>query len=145
MTCAPLYAEDLSIKISLGIRDNDKLFEEGEKGIAKYPLAFRIENTSKMLIDKHTIPNLFFQGTIHVLTKEGKEEKTKFQTMWRTTIYDLQPGATFESPVYGDLLAFFASLKDGDYQVWWTLRELTSNTLRVTVTNGKVTRTYSEI
>ncbi len=131
-----LHADESPIKISLGIREA-KL--PAITNVA-FPLAFRIENTGKTTIKEDQIPALFFAGILHVLPKEGKEEQTKFQRIWRTAARDLQPGATVESPVVGNFLSFFPSLKDGVYQVWWTHGDLKSNVLNFTVTKGKVFR-----
>ncbi|MEY2407557.1 MAG: hypothetical protein QOF48_227 [Verrucomicrobiota bacterium] len=136
MACAALHAGEPSIKIALGIREG----KWGALTNVAYPLAFRIENTGKELIKEHQIPALFFKGVIHVLPKDGKEQQTDVQKMWRTVVHDLQPGATLESPVVGNIVTFFPSAKDGDYQVWWTLADLKSNVLRFTVTKGKVIR-----
>jgi hypothetical protein len=133
---ASLHAGEPSIKIKLGIRES----KFGALTNVAYPLAFRIENTGKEAIKEHQIPVLFFKGVIHVLPKDGKEQQTDVQKTWRTMVHDLQPGATFESPVVGNILTFFPSAKDGDYQVWWTLQDFKSNVLRFTVTNGKVVR-----
>ena len=134
MASVPLHADDLSIKISLGIRDTKVLSFTN----LTYPLAFRIEDTGKAVIKADQIPGLFFKGVIHVLPKDGKEQQADVQKAWRTMIRDLQPGATFESPVYADLLTFFPSAKDGVYVVWWTLGDCKSNVLHFTVTKGKV-------
>src|SRR5712692_1761963 len=85
MACAPLHADEQSLKISLGIRDNT--FVTLQK--VEYPLAFRIENTRETVIKDRDIPSLFFKGIAHVLPKGGKEEQTTFQTFWRTSVYDL--------------------------------------------------------
>jgi hypothetical protein len=134
MVSASLRADELSIKISLGIRDSKLL---GIKDVA-YPLAFRIENTGKTVIKGEKIPELFFESIVHVLAKDRKEQQADVEKIWNTMIYDLKPGATFESPIVGDLLTFFPSAKDGDYQVWWTLGDLKSNVLHFTVAGGKV-------
>ena len=130
----PLHADDLSIKISLGIRDIKALSLTN----LTYPLAFRIENTGKAVIKADQIPFLFFKGVIHVLPKDGKEQQADVQKAWRTIVFDLNSGAIFESPVYADLLTFFPSAKDGVYDVWWTLGDFKSNVLHFTVTKGKV-------
>ncbi len=134
MASVPLHADESSIKISLGIRDSKILAHTN----LTYPLAFRIQNTGTTVINEDKIPILFFTGVIHILPKDGQEEQAAFQKVWRTTVRDLQPGTTFESPVYGDLVSFFPWAKDGVYQVWWTLGVFKSNVLRFTVTNGKV-------
>jgi len=134
MASAPLHANDLSIKISLGIRDTKVLLSTN----LTYPLAFQIENTGNTVIKADQIPSLFFKGIIHILPKDGQEQHDKFQNGWRTMILDLQPGATFESPVYADLLTFFPSAKDGVYDVWWTFGDMKSNVLHFTVIKGKV-------
>ena len=134
MASAPLHADDLSIKISLGIRNTKVLSFTN----LTYPLAFRIENTGKTVIKGNQIPDLFFKGVIHILPKDGQEQHDNFEKMWRTMVYDLQPGATFESPVVGDILTFFPSAKDGVYDVWWTFGDMKSNVLHFTVTKGKV-------
>ena len=131
-----LHADESPIKISLGIREV-KL--PAITNVA-FPLAFRIENTGKTTIKEDQIPALFFAGILHVLPKEGKQEQTKFQRIWRTGVRDLQPGATVESPVVGNFLSFFPSLKDGVYQVWWTHGDLKSNVLNFTVTKGRIFR-----
>ena len=131
---ASLHAADLSIKISLGVRDAKLLTITN----VAYPLAFRIENVGKTVIDKHQIPDLFFKGIIHVLPKDGKEQQTDLGKFWWSVVYDLQPRATFEHPVVGSLLTFFPSMKDGVYQVWWTLDDFKSNILHFTVTDGKL-------
>ncbi len=136
MTSASLHGDELSIKISLGIRDSKLVTTTN----VAYPLAFRIENIGKAVVKEDQIPGLFLKGVIHILPKDGKEQHTEFQKMWRTRVYDLQPGATFESPVVGDIFTFFPSTKDGDYWVWWTLGYFKSNVLSFTVTNGKVLR-----
>ena len=131
----PIFIEDLPLRISLGIRDSTYVAAAQRVG---FPLAFRAENSGTITIPKERVAEIFAEGVIHVLPKNEAEQRTKVQKMWRTMIYDLKPGKTFESPNYGDLLAFFPSLPDGDYQVWWTLDKLKSNVLRFTVTNGKV-------
>ena len=136
MASASLQAGELSIKIGLAIRDVKLLRITN----VAYPLAFRIENTGKPVIKEDQIPGLFFSGVIHLLPKDGKEQQTNFQRTWASRIYDLKPGAAFESPVVGDILTFFPSINNGDYQVWWTLGDLKSHVLRFTVTNGRVLR-----
>src|SRR5260221_660381 len=111
LACATLHASELSIKIKLGIRGS-KL---GTITNVAYPLAFQIENTGKVVIKQEELPDLFFKGAIHVLPKDGKEQQTHVQKAWRTMFHDLQPGATFESPVVGNILTFFPSAKDNDY------------------------------
>ena len=91
MTSAPLHGDELSIKISLGIRDSKLVTTTN----VAYPLAFRIENIGKAVVKEDQIPGLFLKGVIHILPKDGKEQHTEFQKMWRTRVYDLQPGATF--------------------------------------------------
>jgi len=132
---AALHADEASIKISLGIRDAKLL---SVTNVPPYPLAFRIENVGKTVIDKHQIPVLFFKGRIHVLPKDGKEQQKDLGKFWMSFVHDLQPGATFDHPVVGSLLTFFHSLKDGVYQVWWTLDDFKSNVLHFTVTDGKL-------
>jgi hypothetical protein len=137
MASVPLHADELrhlSIKISLGIRDTKALSFTN----LTYPLAFRIENTGKTVIKGDQIPGLFFKGVIHILPKDGQEQHDNFQKMWRTRIYELKPGATFESPDYADLLTFFPSAKDGVYDVWWTFGDMKSNVLHFSVTKRKV-------
>jgi hypothetical protein len=51
---------------------------------------------------------------------------------------DLQPGETTDCSATGDIVTFFPSAKDGDYEVWWTLGDMKSNVSHFTVTNGKV-------
>jgi hypothetical protein len=140
ITSASLHAEELSIKITLGIRDTNRVATTN----VAYPLAFRIDNTGKAVVKGDQIPDLFFKGVIHLLPKDGKEQQTDFPKFWRTRIYDLQPGATSESPVVADILTFFPLAKDGVYQVWWTVGDLKSNVLRFTVAKGKAFRNDSK-
>jgi hypothetical protein len=134
MACASLHAGELSVKIKLGIRES-KLAAITN---VPYALAFQIENTGKAVIKQDQIPVLFFKGVIHALRKDGKEQQTEVQKAWRTRVYDLEPGATFESPVVANILTFFPSAKDGDYGVWWTSEDFKSNILHFTVSSGKV-------
>ena len=134
MTACSLHAEGPSIKITLAIRDTRLLSFTNLSN----PLAFRIQNTGQTIIKADAIPAFFFKGIIHIQTEAGPEQYTNFQKIWRTMVRDLPPGETFESPVYADLLTYFPTANDGVYQVWWTLDELKSNTLRFTVTNGKL-------
>ena len=134
MACAALHADEPSIKISLGIRDTKLLTITN----VAYPLAFRIENEGKTAIAKGQISGLFFKGIVHVLPKHGKEQRREFSQFWVSFVHDIQPGATFEHPVVGNLLTFFPSTKDGVYRVWWTLGDLKSNVLHFTVTKGKL-------
>ena len=131
LSSAVLHADDMSIKISLGIRDDAK-----ELIITNYPLAFRIENVGKTVIDKHLIPDLFRKGIIHVLPKDGKEMQKVISIFWFSTVVDVKPGETFEHPVVGNFLTFFPSLDDAEYQVWWTLDDFKSNVLSFTLKNG---------
>jgi hypothetical protein len=133
---ARLQAVDSSIKISLGIRE---IKLPGVTNLA-FPLAFRIENAGQATITREQIPAAFFKGILHVSPKDGNEQRTSFQKMWRTMSFDLQPGATFESPVVGNLLSFFPSLEDGFYKVWWTLGDSKSNDLSFSVAKGKVVK-----
>ncbi len=135
-------ADDFSVKLTLGIRDNTYV---AAKDRVEYPLAFRAENTGKKTIKEDQIPRLFFKGTIHVLSEDGREHQASVQGAWRTATIDLPPGQTSESPVYADLLAFFPSLKDGEYQVWWTREEAKSNVLHFAVTRGKLRSRQSKI
>jgi hypothetical protein len=136
LNSAMVHADELSIKITLGIRENNQFIPITNR--LEYPLAFQIENTGKTVITKDRIPDLFFNGILHIMPKDGQSQQCKVQRTWRTGVRDLKPGDSFVSSVYGDLLTFFPSTKDGDYQVWWTEGDLKSNVLRFTVTDGKL-------
>jgi hypothetical protein len=107
-----------------------------------YPLAFRIENIGKAAIKGDHIAGIFAKGTVHILPNDGKEQHHPIGEEWilgyGLVPNDLQPGETSECSAVGDVLTFFPSAKDGNYQVWWTLGDLKSNVLHFTVTNGKV-------
>ena len=135
MAAVSLHAGD-TINISLGIRDTKLLTITN----VAYPLAFRIENIGRTVIKGGDIPDLFRKGIIHILPKDGQELKQRDDVFgdWFSAVYDLQPGATFEHPVVGNLLTLSTSMKDGAYQVWWTLDDFKSNVLHFTVTKGKV-------
>ena len=134
MASVSLHADEPSVKISLGIRDTKLLMITN----VTYPLAFRIENTGRTVIKGGDIPDLFRKGIIHILPKDGQELKQMVDVfgLWFSAVYDLQSGATFEHPVVGNLLTFSPSIKDGAYQVWWTLDDFKSNVLHFTVTDG---------
>ena len=131
---ASSVAGNPAAEISLGVR------EDAGPGLPQVdcPLAFRAKNVGTEPVKAEQVTQLFFQGVIHILPTAGEEAQTSFQRSWRTGIHDLAPGATFEAPVYGNLRAFFPTLTDGDYQVWWSLGEQRSNILQFTVTGGAV-------
>src|SRR5947207_8190792 len=66
MTSASLHGDELSIKISLGIRDSKLVTTTN----VAYPLAFRIENIGKAVVKEDQIPGLFLKGVIHILPKD---------------------------------------------------------------------------
>jgi len=144
VACAPLHAEEPSINISLGIRDT-KFFMPQWITNTPYPLAFRIKNTGKTVLSGGEARNLFLQGYIHVLSKDGKQEDADCKRFEVGERYgfdapDVQPGAEFESGVVVNLLTIFPLIKDDDYQVWWTrwINGLKSNILHFRVTDGKL-------
>ena len=109
------------------------------------PLAFRIQNTGKTVLGIGKARDIFFSGYIHVLSKDGKQEDTscarfEFSESYGLVPDDLQPGDTFENKVIVNLLTEFPLIKDGDYQVWWTVgglkSALKSNILRFKVIDG---------
>lgn len=135
-------AAEPAIKISLGIRDI-KVFMGKPFTNTPCPLAFQITNIGKTVLSGGEARDLFLQGDIHVLSKDGKQEYAdciRFENSERFgfNASDLQPGDTFENKIIVDLLDFFPLIRDGDYQVWWTVRDLKSNVLLFTVTDGKL-------
>jgi hypothetical protein len=138
MASVSLHANEQSIKISLGIRDTKLLMITN----VTYPLSFRIENTGKTAISGHLLAGIFAKGTIHLLPNGGEEQHCPIGEEWilgyGLVPKDLQPGETTDCSATGDVVTFFHSAKDGDYQVWWTLGNLKSNVSNFTVTNGKV-------
>ena len=138
MASMPLHAAEPSIKISLGIRDTKLLRITN----VTYPLSFRIENTGKTAISGGHLASIFAKGTIHLLPNGGQEQHCPIGEEWMLGYglvpKDLQPGETTDCSATGDVVAFFPSAKDGDYQVWWTLGDMKSNVSRFTVTSGKV-------
>jgi hypothetical protein len=138
MASMSLHADESSVKISLGVRDTKLLTITN----VTYPLSFRIQNTSKTAIKGDHLAAIFAKGTIHLLPKGGQEQHRPIGEEWilRYGLVpdDLQPGATTDCSAVGDVVTFFPSAKDGDYQVWWTLGDMKSNVSHYTVTNGKV-------
>ena len=89
--------------------------------------------------------DLFLEGCIHVLSKDGKQEdadcnRFEFSERFGLNAPDVQPqpDSKFENKVIVNLLTVFPSIKDGDYQVWWTVRDLKSNVLHFRVSDGKL-------
>jgi len=135
---ASLHADEPSVKISLGIRDTKLLTVTN----VAYPLAFRIENAGKTAISGGSIRGIYQNAVVHLLSKSGMEQQFAFASDgfqgYGLVPNALQPGETYEHGYVGDIITFFPSAKDGDYRVWWTLRDSKSNVLPFTVTNGKV-------
>jgi hypothetical protein len=138
MSSMSLHADEPSVKIGLGIRDTKLLMITN----VTYPLAFRIENSGKTAIRGGQLAGIFAKGTIHILPSDGQEQHCPIGEEWilgyGLVPNDLQPGQTTECSATGDVRTFFPSAKDGDYQVWWTLGDLKSNTSHFTMTSGKV-------
>jgi len=138
MASVSLHADESLVKISLGIRDTKLLMITN----VTYPLSFRIKNTGKTAIKGDHLAGIFAKGTIHLLPSGGKAQHRPIGEKWMLGYglvpNDLQPGATTDCKVTGDVVTFFPSAKDGDYQVWWTLGDMKSNVSHYTVTNGKV-------
>jgi hypothetical protein len=139
MAALSVHADEPTVKVSLGIRDAKFLAITN----VAYPLAFRIENTGKTVIRGGDIAGIFTKGVIHILPKDGNEQQYDLKKDSESLGYglvpnDLQPGKTSECKLVGDLVTFFPSAKDGDYQVWWTLGGSKSGVLLFTVTKGKV-------
>jgi len=138
MASVSLHADEPSLKISLGIRDTKLLTI---KNVA-FPLAFRIENAGKTAINGGSIRGIYHNAIVHLLPKSGLERHYDFASDgflgYGLVPNDLQPGQSYEHGYVGNIITFFPSAKDGDYQVWWTLGDLKSNILCFTVTNGKV-------
>jgi hypothetical protein len=135
-------ADEPSIKIGLGIRDN-RYFTLQDITNVPCPLAFRIQNTGNAVISIGQADDLFPSGCLHVLSKDGKREdddckRFDFSERYGLVQPDVQPGGTFENKVIVNLLTVFPLIKDGDYQVWWTVRDLKSNVLQFRVTDGKL-------
>jgi len=139
MSFVSLHAEEPSIKISLGIRDTTHWTTHTN---VAYPLGFRIKNTGKTAIKGGDIAGIFAKGTIHILSSDGQEQHCIIEDEWALRYglvpNDLQPGETSECKVTGNLVTFFPSAKDGDYQIWWTLGDSKSNVLPFTITSKKV-------
>jgi hypothetical protein len=139
---ASIHADESSIKLSLGIRDT-KFFTPQTLTNTPYPLAFRIKNTGKTVLTIGQARDIFFNGSIHALSKDGKEgyadcHRFEFIESYGLVPPDLKPGDTFENKVIVNLLDVFPFMKDGDYQVWWMLGGLKSNLLHFTVNDGKL-------
>ena len=138
MASVSLHADEPSVKISLGIRNSKLLMITN----VTYPLSFRIENTGKTAIKGAHLAAIFAKGTIHLLPKGGQEQHRPIDEEWMLGYglvpIDLQPGVTTDCSAIGDVVTFFPSAKDGDYQVWWTLGDMKSNVSHFIVTNGKV-------
>lgn len=134
-----VYADEPSVKISLGIRDTSRWTTHTN---VAYPLGFRIENTAKTAIKGDDIAGIFAKGIIHILPNDGQEQHHPIADEWNLKYgfvpNDLQPGETSECKLVLNIITSFPSAKDGDYQVWWTLGDSKSNVLPFTVTNGKV-------
>jgi hypothetical protein len=140
MAAVSVHAEvPPTIKVSLGIRDTNSLRITN----VTYPLAFRIENTGKTAIKGRDIADIFTQGVIYLLAADGMGQQYELKKQSMELHYgivpnDVPPGKTYDCKLVGDIITFFPSAKDGDYQVWWTWWDSKSNVLRFTVTNGKV-------
>jgi len=137
MASVSLHADEPSVKISLGIRNSKLLMITN----VTYPLSFRIENTGKTAIKGAHLAAIFAKGTIHLLPKGGEQHRPigeEWMLGYGLVPIDLQPGVTTDCSAIGDVVTFFPSAKDGDYQVWWTLGDMKSNVSHFIVTNGKV-------
>ena len=137
-----VHADEPAINISLGVRDI-KVFMGKPFTNTPCPLAFRIKNVGKTVITIGQARDLFFSGIIHVQSKDGKQEyadckRFEFSESYGLVPPDLQAGDTFENKIIVDLLDFFPLMRDGDYQVWWTVRDLKSNSLHFKVIDGKL-------
>lgn len=140
MASVSLHAGEPSIEISLGVRDT--AYWTSHTNMA-YPLAFRFKNTGKTSIKGDDIAGIFEKGIIHLLGEDGNEQHYDLKEDSLSLEYglvpnDLQPGEISECKLVGDLVTFFPSAKDGDYQVWWTLKDSKSNILCFTAANEKV-------
>ncbi len=140
MASMSLYADEPSVKISLGIRDAKYL----QITNVALPLAFRIENTGKTAIKSDHIADIFAKGRVHILPSDGKEQHNVIGSRWVLAYglvpNDLQPGETSECSIDGDVFTFFPSTKDGVYEVWWTLGDSKSNILHFTVVGRKLSK-----
>jgi hypothetical protein len=132
-------ADDASIKISLGILNSIV-----DRDIP-LPLAFRIQNTGTNVIGIGQARNLYFSGRIFVSSKDVKVESAdckRFDYELAESMAfvqnDLHPGDTFENRIIVNLLTIFPLIKDGDYEVWWSVGNMKSNSLRFKVVDGKL-------
>ena len=149
LAVASARADDPSIKISLGIRDIKSFMGKPFTNTA-YPLAFRIQNTGTNVIGIGQARDLFFSGRIFVSSKDAKVESAdckrfEWQESYGLVPNDLQPGDTFENKIIVDLLDFFPLIKDGDYEVFWSVGRLKSNSLHFKVIDGKLEIIKTEI
>jgi hypothetical protein len=142
MTFVSVYADEPSINITLGIRDNSR-FPARDITNVPCPLAFRIQNIGKTVIGIGQARDLFFSGRILVSSQDGKVESAyckrfKWNESYGLTPNDLQSGDTFENKIIVNLLTIFPLIKDGDYHVFWTVGNLKSNALHFKVIDGTI-------
>ena len=130
---------ELAVELSLGIRDNSKIASHWSSTLppVEFPLAFRVKNTGKRTIGDRYTSSLFTKGITHVMPKGGNEEQSPLAIMWMGMVQDLLPGKTLECGIHADPVGLFRNLKDGDYQIWWTLGVHKSNSLHFIIKNGK--------
>lgn len=132
----PVRAEEPAVKISLGIRDVKLLNITN----VTCPLSFRIENTGETAINGGRLASIFAKGSVHLLPKGGQEQQCPIGEEWALRYglvpNDLQPGQTTDCSVTGNVMTFFPKVKDGNYEVWWTLGEKKSNILHFMIMNG---------
>ena len=142
LAVASVRADDPSIKISLGIRDSSHFSAQAITNVP-FPLAFRIQNTGTNVIGIGQARDLFFSGRIFVSSKDAKVESADCKRFEWPESYglvpnDLQPMDTFENKIIVNLMTVFPLIKDGDYEVFWSVGRLKSNSLHFKVINGKL-------
>ena len=142
LAVASARADDPSIKISLGIRDSSHFSVQAITNVP-FPLAFRIQNAGTNVMGIGQARDLFFSGRIFVSSKDAKVESADCKRFEWPESYglvpnDLQPGDTFENKIIVNLLTIFPLIKDGDYEVWWSVGNLSSDRLRFKVKDGKL-------
>jgi hypothetical protein len=127
-----------SIEISLGLRSVTGIEFRGSREF-KYPLAFRVKNVGQTALSGREIPQLLFDAVLHARSADGVDRTNAFRQFWMGFApQDLAPGEMYEDWINGDLLTYFSSVSNGVYEVWWTLRDLKSNSLRFEVAKGEM-------
>jgi hypothetical protein len=128
-----------SIEISLGLRSVTGIEFRGSREF-KYPLAFRVKNIGQTALRGRDIPQLLFGAVLHARSADGVDRTNAFRQFWMGLVpQDLAPGEMYEDWINGDLLTYFSSVSNGVYEIWWTLRDLKSNSLRFEVAKGEIT------